>query len=57
MHRSVGHQTPALNCSFGVACGDFYHTMKDPCWYAVQASDTTMIHIAASLCGQYILTG
>ena len=57
MHRSVGYQTPALNCSFGVACGDFYHTMKDPCWYAVQASDTTMIHIAASLCGQYILTG
>ena len=28
--------------------------MKDPHWYAVQVSDTTMIHIAASLFGQKI---
>ena len=39
MHKSVGYQTPALNCSFGVAGGDFYDTMKDSGWYAVQESD------------------
>ena len=29
-----------------------YNTIKDPHWYAVQGSDTTMLPIAASLFGQ-----
>ena len=29
-----------------------YNTIKDPQWYVVQGSDTTMIHKAASLFGQ-----
>ena len=29
-----------------------YNAMKDPHWYVVQVSDTTMLTIAASLPGQ-----
>ena len=32
-----------------------YNTIKDPHWYAVQGSDTTMLPIAASLFGQKAL--
>ncbi len=32
----------------------FYYVGKDPHWYNVQVSDTTMIHIAASLPGQKV---
>ena len=30
----------------------FYNAIKDPQWYVVQESDTTMLPIAASLAGQ-----
>ena len=32
-----------------------YNTIKDPHWYAVQGSDTTMMTRAASLPGQSLL--
>ena len=32
-----------------------YNTIKDPQWYVVQGSDTTMMPIAASLPGQQFL--
>ena len=33
-------------------CVKNYNTIKDPHWYNVQGSDTTMMPIAASLPGQ-----
>ena len=33
-------------------CGKTYNVIKDPHWYAVQGSDTTIMPIAASLPGQ-----
>ena len=34
------------------AVAPLQNAIKDPQWYVVQVSDTTMLPIAASLCGQ-----
>ena len=41
-----------LNCWSGEVQTLFHNAIKDPQWYAVQGSDTTMMPIAASLPGQ-----